>query len=58
LGSQESFVLELRRTLDPMKDLQRKFERLSDYESGLRRKYERAATRPWLEIPADPPPPS
>jgi len=28
-----------------------------DYHSSLRRKYEYAASRPWLPVPPDPPPP-
>jgi hypothetical protein len=30
---------------------------MASYHEFLRRKYERAATRPWLAIPPDPPPP-
>ncbi len=31
--------------------------RQADYYARLRRKYERAATRPWLPVAPDPPPP-
>ncbi len=31
---------------------------MASYHEFLKRKYERAATRPWLPVPPDPPPPS
>jgi hypothetical protein len=31
---------------------------LASYHEFLKRKYERAAARPWLSVPPDPPPPS
>jgi hypothetical protein len=35
----------------------RGWQRLSDYCAALRRKYERAAARPWIPVDPDPPPP-
>ena len=34
-----------------------KCSRLADYQGRLRQRYQRAATRPWLPVPPDPPPP-
>jgi hypothetical protein len=35
----------------------RAMQPLIDYYAALRRKYERAAARPWLPVEPDPPPP-
>jgi hypothetical protein len=32
-------------------------QRTAEYHAALKHKYERAASRPWLSLPPDPPPP-
>jgi hypothetical protein len=59
LSAIESEYLSQRgRTPDP-KYAQRSigYRRLSEFHITMKRKYERAATRPWLPIAADPAPP-
>ena len=44
-------------TLSEVRALSTRYAKQAAYHAQLRRKYERAAARPWLPIEPDPPPP-
>ena len=56
LGHHAAYSTNFGPSLEDLKTL-RAHEDLSDHFARLKSKYERAATRPWLPVGVDPPPP-